>query len=437
MSQAEATTSASIPKESRKRPLGIARAAVLETKLAVIGLGAVALHVLDDSFLQREPGTAAVDHLLSGVVPLAVLVGSALVYQRLRPGVRVTLAVVLGILGIVIGGSEAAYYGPKEGLSGDDYTGFLAVAGGLLLVGLSATTAWRTRRRDDAFVWRYTRRSGLGIGAALAAGFVLFPFALSYGFTHIARTTTAHGNLGAPYEAVAFDASDGLRLKGWLVTSRNGATVIVFPGRKGTQKHAQMLVRHGYGVLVFDRRGEGASEGDPNALGWGFDRDLKGALAFLRKRADVDSSRIGGLGLSVGGEALLQTAAETSDLKAVVSDGAGSRSVREDTVHMDLRKVPEVVFSSVMTAGMALFSNQPAPPNLKTLARRIGPTPVFFIYATHGAGGEDNNPDYYEATRGPKQIWKIATSHTHGLSAQPKEYERRVIGFFNRTLLAD
>ena len=30
-----------------------------------------------------------------------------------------------------------------------------------------------------------------------------------------------------------------------------------------------MLARHGYGVLLFDRRGEGRSEGEPNAWGWG------------------------------------------------------------------------------------------------------------------------------------------------------------------------
>ena len=29
-----------------------------------------------------------------------------------------------------------------------------------------------------------------------------------------------------------------------------------------------MLARHGYGVLLFDRRGEGESEGDPNGFGW-------------------------------------------------------------------------------------------------------------------------------------------------------------------------
>jgi hypothetical protein len=102
---------------------------------------------------------------------------------------------------------------------------------------------------------------------------------------------------------------------------------------------------------------------------------------------------------------------------------------------MRVKKVPEIVVSSVITAGTALFSNQLPPPNLKDLSGRITSTPVFFIYAVHGAGGEENNPDYYAAARRPKQIWKIDTSHTDGLTARPREYERRVVGFFDRTLL--
>jgi uncharacterized protein len=218
------------------------------------------------------------------------------------------------------------------------------------------------------------------------------------------------------------------------VPSKNGATVIVYPGKRGTQKHARMLVRNGFGVLVFDRRGEGASEGDPNALGWGFDHDLRGALDYLRERHDVDPERIGGLGLSVGGEAFLQTAAETTAVKAVVSDGAGARSVREDTMRMNWGKVPEVALSGVITAGMTLFSNRLPPPSLEDLAGEITSTPVLFIYATKGAGGEENNPDYYAATRGRKQIWRIETTHTHGLTTRPLDYERRVVRFFDRAL---
>ena len=64
----------------RYRGLEIARAAGLETKLAVAGLSAVSLHVLDDNFFQPEPGTSASDHLISGLIPFAVLAGAALVY---------------------------------------------------------------------------------------------------------------------------------------------------------------------------------------------------------------------------------------------------------------------------------------------------------------------------------------------------------------------
>ena len=408
-------------------------AAEAETKVAVAAFAAIALHVLDDSFFQPEPGTSAADHLVSGLIPVALLVGAAVAYPRLRPGLRSALAIVLGVLGIVMGSIEAAYYAPSDGLSGDDYTGLLSAVGGVVLVLLGIWTAWRGRRRDGSRVRRYTRRALLAVAWVLGGYFVLFPLSLSYGFTHAARLKTPNGNLGAPYQPVSFQSRDGLRLDGWFVRPKNGATVIVYPGKKGTQNHARMLVRHGYGVLVFDRRGEGTSEGDPNTLGWGFNDDLHGALAFLRGRDDVDPNRIGGLGLSVGGEALLQTAGETKALGAVVSEGAGTRSSREDVIHVSLRRVPELAFTGVLTVGTAVFSNRLPPPSLKDLARRTE-TPVFFIYAAHGQGGEDNNPEYYRAAAGPKQIWRIDTSHTHGLSARPRDYEQRVVGFFDRTL---
>ena len=54
-------------------------------------------------------------------------------------------------------------------------------------------------------------------------------------------------------------------------------------------------------------------------------------------------------------------------------------------------------------------------------------------------GGEDvRQPKYYAAAGQPKQIWKVpGAEHTGGLKAQPAEYERRVVDFYDRALLGE
>ena len=149
-----------------------------------------------------------------------------------------------------------------------------------------------------------------------------------------------------------------------------------------------MLVRHGYGVLLLDRRGEGASEGDYNAFGWAGERDLRAALAFLRRQPDVDPARIGGLGLSVGGELLLQTAAHTQALRAVVSEGAGQRSLAEHLDNPEVGRVQRWVTGMLaQTAAVAVLSNSRPPESLADLMPRIAPRPVLLIEAAERQPG--------------------------------------------------
>src|SRR5947207_4461628 len=177
--------------ERHSRPLRLLQVARLETELAVAGLLLIAAHVVDDNFLQPQPGMSPADHLTSGLVPAAVLVGAAVAYPLLRAGGRATLALVFGVLGVVIGATEPVWYGSRGGLSADDYTGIAAADGGVVPVGVGAATLWRTRRRDDRLFLRYGRRLLIVVGAGLALFFVIFPLSLSYAFTHVARSTTA------------------------------------------------------------------------------------------------------------------------------------------------------------------------------------------------------------------------------------------------------
>ena len=285
-------------------------------------------------------------------------------------------------------------------------------------------------------VRRYVRRALVGLLSLLVLSELVGQFAMGYVATHVTRSDVPAAHLGADHENVAFTTSDGLRLKGWYVPSRNGAAVIVFPGREGKQAHARMLASHGYGVLLFDRRGEGASDGDPNLFGWGGERDVLAAVRFLKRRPDVQPGRIGGLGLSVGGEMLLHAASQGPDLAAVVSEGAGTRSLSEQMVEFDTRtKVRGFHAMLAQQAGVMLFSNQPPPPSLVDLVPRVAPRPVLLIWAPNGGNRKTMNPVYRRLIGPSASIWAIPdVKHIAGLAGHPEEYERRVVGFFDRAL---
>jgi pimeloyl-ACP methyl ester carboxylesterase len=158
-------------------------------------------------------------------------------------------------------------------------------------------------------------------------------------------------------------------------------------------------------------------------------------VKFLQSRPDVDPERIGGIGLSVGGEMMIEAAAESTALKAIVSEGGSSRSVRDELANPGGRW-QEIIGNSVATAGTALFASNTPPADLKSLVAKID-NPVFFVYGAKGQPAEKPASEaFYKAKRGPKEIWEVPGSgHIGGIEAQPKEYESRVVGFFDRTLL--
>jgi len=242
--------------------------------------------------------------------------------------------------------------------------------------------------------------------------------------------------LGRPSEQVTVTTGDGLQLAAWYVRSRNGAAVISYPTRAGKVPQARMLVRHGYGVLRLDARGYDGSQGDANVFGWDGAKDIDAAVAWLQRQPDVRSKRIGGIGFSVGGEAMLQAEAANTGLRAVVSDGAGFRSVREELLYGPRGWFTSLPEQAVQSVALTVMSGTPPPPSLTDLVPRIAPRHVFFVYAGHGAGGEEYNARYYTDARAPKSIWKIPEAgHTGGYEVRPREYEQRVVGFFDHALL--
>ena len=212
---------------------------------------------------------------------------------------------------------------------------------------------------------------------------MLLPAAIAIVATHKARSPVAAVDLGGPYERVTLKTYDGLKLAAWYVPSRNGAAVIAFPGRPSRSPTRGCSSATGTAYCCSTAAAKGESEGDYNAFGWGGEADLAAAVGFLRGRPDVDPDRIGGLGLSVGGELLLQAAAHTRALRAVVSEGAGVRSLAE---HLHTPGVGRVQrwFSDwvVQTGALAVLSSHSPPEDLTGLVPRIAPRALMLIEAS-------------------------------------------------------
>jgi fermentation-respiration switch protein FrsA (DUF1100 family) len=125
-------------------------------------------------------------------------------------------------------------------------------------------------------------------------------------------------------------------------------------------------------------------------------------------------------------------------LRAIVSEGASSRSVRDELANPG-GNWTEVVGNSVATLATAVFTNNLPPATLKSLVPKIAPRSVFFIYGERGQPAEEPaNSAFYAASGKPKAIWETpGAGHIGGIDAQPAEYEERVVDFFDRALLGD
>lgn len=188
-----------------------------------------------------------------------------------------------------------------------------------------------------------------------------------------------------------------------------------------------------------NRRGEADSEGDANLYGWGGTQDVAGAVSYLRSERDIDPGGIGGLGLSVGGEVMLEHAARSDDLAGVVVEGIGSRSVRESLELTGAIRVAELTTHPLLTAGLIVLADRTVPPNLVDETEDLAPARAFIIWGELGQPAEKVlGPTYVEAAGDAAWWWEVpGATHTRGIDAAPQEYERRFIAFFDATLRGD
>lgn len=308
-----------------------------------------------------------------------------------------------------------------------------AILAALLLVG--AVLAIRERPRSASRRRRWGRRGLTTVAAVAVLLYVVAPLAAAVWLTQAPRESVRAFSL--PHEEVTLRTSDGLALAGWYVPSRNGAAVVVVHGgggtRNGSESHARMLAAAGYGVLLYDARGNGESEGDHDAMGWTWREDVDAAVAYLHGRPDVHRG-IGALGLSTGAEAVLDAAAGDETIAAVVADGAIARNLAETRQLEGLEEAQALPYYGLVFATLRLITGAPQPPPLQEQIPRIAPRPVLLISA--GTAAERTMNRAYRRAAPKAVLWELpAVGHTQAIHERPGAYRQRVVGWFDRALL--
>jgi uncharacterized protein len=247
--------------------------------------------------------------------------------------------------------------------------------------------------------------------------------------------------MGISYQDVQLITSDGIKLVGWYIPSQNGAAIIALHGFNGNRTHVlphtKILQQAGYGVLLFDLRAMGESEGEVYHMGWNGDLDVAPAVEFLKSRPEVDTNRIGILGLSSGGMAALNAAAEIPELRSVIADGVEANRVEDlfNPMPPPYRKIWFMTPMPWMTDRFTiLFTGISHPASMNELLSKISPRKVLFIAS--GAEAEIfQGRKYAAANPGNVAVWEIPEAkHTGGIFVRPEEYAQKIVDFFDNTL---
>ena len=342
---------------------------------------------------------------------------------------------LVGVVSVVVAGVIAFAWWPAVGVAGETVGAGLCILGGAGLALLGAVHVFRGVR---GWWWPVAVLTSLVLGYAF-----MMPLAVAVYATQAPPSAThpvRPASLPTSRE-VTLVTADGVSLNGWYVPSTNHAAVVLRHGsssdRTAVLPHAEVLARHGYGVLMLDARGHGSSGGQAMKFGWDGDKDIAASVDYLQRRPDVDPTRIGAVGLSMGGEEAIGAMAGDDRIRATVAEGATNRVLADRAWIADtygIRGRLQLGVDRVTYALTDLLSPASPPLPLADAVATAAPRPLLLI-----AGGATEEPiaDLLIQKRAPRsvQLWVVPSAgHTAALRTDPAGWDHHVVTYLDATL---
>jgi alpha-beta hydrolase superfamily lysophospholipase len=244
-------------------------------------------------------------------------------------------------------------------------------------------------------------------------------------------------------EQVAIEAADGVKLQAWSLRPRgaNGNAVILLHGlgdnRMGMIGYAEILVNHGFSVLMPDARAHGTSGGVMATFGLLESTDVQRWVDWVEE--NQRPSCLFGFGESMGAALLLESLAKESRFCAVAAESPFSsfREIAYDRMgqffqtgpwlgRTILRPVVEIAFRySRWKYGFDFDQVSP------DRAVRVSNVPVLLIH-----GQVDSNIPVRHSRRiafeDPRvTLWEVpGADHCGAIAVARDEFEGRLVGWF-------
>jgi uncharacterized protein len=218
---------------------------------------------------------------------------------------------------------------------------------------------------------------------------------------------------------------DGIAWSIWLPPGEGPWPAVMVLHGAGSRKenhadYARAAVAHGLAALTFDNRGHGETEGP---LGETVVDDLSALAGWLAARPEIDGTRIGVRGSSMGGLLAIHAAAASDDVAAAVAICPAAEWMLAQDVQrvLDGRPPPARSALSEMRIDAPGLADWLDHHDVEDAAERMGTKPLFLI---HARGDEvvpyTHSEKLYERAGEPKRLLLLEGGHHRTAQHDPE-----------------